>query len=221
MGPGDYAAVFGVWLVAIAAPGPDVVLVLRETVRGGRAGGVAAASGIAIGIVVWIALAMAGAHALVEADPRVLGALQVAGGSYLVVLGLGALRASRGGSTEQLVALAGHESAPPQAAARRARLRRSFVLGAATNLSNPKALIFFGTVFTVLIPASASTADRVLLSVLLVASEAVWFSGLALVASSGRLGTRLSASAARLDLLAGGAFVLLGTLAIAAGVAGL
>lgn len=238
MGPGDYAAVLAVWVLAIMAPGPDVVLVLRQTIRGGRPAGVAAAAGIALGIVAWIALAMVGAHLLLGADDRILGALQVVGGGYLVVLGLLGVRSALapGGAHEfelaQLVVDTGaaerefaNAGAGPGAAdrddeaANRHLVRRSFGLGLATNLSNPKALVFFGSVFTVLIPESASTADRLALSVLLVAIEAAWFSGLAFAASAGRVGDLLGRHAARLDTIAAVAFIVLGLVSVSTGVA--
>lgn len=241
MGLGDHAAVLGVWLLAITAPGPDVVLVLRQTIRGGRPAGVAAAAGIAVGIVAWIALAMVGAHLLLDADDRVLGGLQVAGGAYLVVLGAAGLRAALtpGGAHEfELSQLAADAEAatrdaepatrpahretaatrPPRSAAAGVT-RRSFGLGLATNLSNPKALVFFGSVFTVLIPEDATTADRFTLSVLLVATEAAWFGGLAVAASAGRAGELLGGHAARLDTIAAALFIVLGLASVATGLA--
>lgn len=238
MGVADYAAVLGVWLIAITAPGPDVVLVLRQTVRGGRRAGVAAAAGIALGIVAWIALAMVGAHVLVEADDRILGGLQIAGGSYLVALGAAGLRATLapGGAHEfELAALAEPDLDPVGRAAGvqpielgvaeggdgpRATgglVRRSFALGLVTNLSNPKALVFFGTVFTVLIPQDASATERVALSVLLVVTEVVWFGGLALLTSSAKAGPFFGRHAARLDTVAAVAFIVLGGASLLSG----
>lgn len=229
---GDYAAVLGVWLIAIAAPGPDVVLVLRQTVRGGRRAGIAAAAGIALGIVGWIALAMLGAHVLVEADDRILGGLQVVGGAYLVLLGVAGVRAALmpGGAHEfELADLApdaaaeGGELEPPSELAygRRAIVHRSFVLGLLTNLSNPKALIFFGTVFTVLIPGDATAIERTALSLVLTIVAAGWFGGLALLTSSAKVGSQLGRHAARLDTVAAIAFIVLGGVALASGVAAL
>lgn len=225
----DYAAVFGVWLIAISAPGPDVVLVLRQTVRGGRGAGVAAAGGIALGIVAWIALAMVGAHVLVEADDRILGTLQILGGAYLVSLGVAGLRAARtpGGAHE--FELADLQPSPAQAREDGATqlasghatplVRRSFGLGLLTNLSNPKALVFFGTVFTLLVPEDTGTADRVALSVLLVLTAALWFGSLALLTSSARVGAFLGRHAAGLDAFAAVAFIVLGGVSLVSGAA--
>lgn len=216
---GDYAAVLGVWIVALAAPGPDVVLVLRQTVRGGRPAGVAAAAGIALGIVAWIALAMLGAHVLVEADDRVLGALQVAGGAYLIALGIAGVRAALtpGGAHEFELADLEADGRANDVSPVASLARRSLLLGLATNLSNPKALVFFGTVFTVLIPAEADTAERAALSVLLVAIEAAWFGGLALLTSSAKAATFLGRHAATLDAVAAVAFIVLGGVSLVSG----
>lgn len=210
----DYAAVLAVWIVGVIAPGPDVVLVLRESVRNGRAHGTAAAAGIVAGIVVWIVLAMAGAQLLLSADDRVLGVLELVGGAYLVYLGLGALRAARrpdGGADLDLGAAT--TATPPVMAS----LRR----GLFTNLSNPKALVFFGTVFSVLVPPDAGLADQVAVLVLLTVIAALWFGGLARFASSARVGELLGARAAWLDGLAGVAFTALGAVSVAAGIAAL
>ena len=219
MGAGDYAAVVVVWVLAITAPGPDVVLVLRQTVRGGRPAGVAAAAGIALGIVAWIVLAMVGAHLLLDADDRILGTLQVLGGAYLVVLGALGLQAALASPDPHESALAHLDATPADAGSDRHLVRRSFGLGLLTNLSNPKALVFFGSVFTVLIPETATTAERVVLSVLLVALSVAWFGGLALAASAGRVGAFLARNAARLDTIAAVAFVVLGLVSVATGVA--
>lgn len=242
----DYAAVLGVWVVAITAPGPDVVLILRESVRHGRRNAVAAAAGVVVGVAIWLALAMAGAHLLLEADQRVLGILQLLGGAYLVFLGAGALRAakatraeSRSGGALRRATVDGAEptgadpapfldgdvgsdvpgaSEPANGpAAAQAPVGASFRRGALTNLSNPKALVFFGTVFSVLVPADTSAVERVGLSAVLVLVAAGWFTGLARFATSARVGGFLGRHAAGFDAVAGLAFVALGGLALLAG----
>lgn len=211
----DYAAVLGVWLLAITSPGPDVVLVLRESVRNGRPGALAAALGIATGVVVWITLAMTGAHLLLEADPNVLGVLQLVGGGYLLFLGYGALRSAydaRGAADPELAA------EPARAAEHRSAITASFRRGALTNLSNPKALVFFGTVFSVLVPESTTSAERVFLSILLISVACLWFGSLAWLSSSARVGAYLARNGATFDAVAGVAFVILGGLAVATGI---
>ncbi|GGC53392.1 LysE family translocator [Hoyosella rhizosphaerae] len=161
----QYVLLIGVWAVAVVAPGPDTVVVLRQSIVGSRTSGLAAAAGIVVGIALWIVLAMAGVAALVSAHPALLPILQVLGGGFLVILGVSGLRAK-----------------PSRTAA--AAHGRSFWIGLATNLANPKALVFFAAVFATLVPVTASLGERTAVFAILVTGEWLWFSMLAVFASS-------------------------------------
>ncbi|WP_325168570.1 LysE family transporter [Corynebacterium macginleyi] len=50
-----------------------------------------------------------------------------------------------------------------------------------TNLSNPKALVFFGPVFAQFIRPDMSTTWTIAVAVILVAMSVTWFSSLALI----------------------------------------
>lgn len=166
---GHYASLMAVWAVGVASPGPDAVLVLRHSAHGSRRAGVAAALGIASGIAVWVTLAMIGLEAALASNPALVGGLQVAGGLLLGYLGVAALRSP-----------GGLETSPSAAPA----LGRPFMLGLATNITNPKALVFFAAVFATLIPHTATVGDWATVAVLLVLAEAAWFTTLAIFASS-------------------------------------
>lgn len=232
MGLGDLAAILAIWCVAAMSPGPDVVMVLRQTMRGGRRAGVVSALGVSFGILLWTTLAMAGAHVLVESDHRILGTLQLVGGLYLVYLSWQGVRALRAGdpNADAAGAIADESTGanhdptasnddPGRTGARPTEpsLRRSFGLGLLTNLSNPKALVFFGSVFTVLVPAGTSSLDRGLLGVLLVAIAAAWFSALAWTTSTDRVARTLQRRARTIDTIAAVAFGALGLAAAGEG----
>jgi len=58
------APLLGVWLIAVVAPGPDFITLLRVSAARGRAQGMAVAGGVISGIACWAMLAMAGLGAL-------------------------------------------------------------------------------------------------------------------------------------------------------------
>lgn len=68
---GDFLALIGVFAAAVAVPGPDVVQIIRFSVKS-RAAGVACATGIMAGYAVWIAASLLGLSALMQgcAHPR-------------------------------------------------------------------------------------------------------------------------------------------------------
>ncbi len=164
---GSYLALMGVWLAGVVSPGPDAVVVLRQSVLGSRRLGIATALGIATGIAVWVTVAMLGVAA---GPPKVLAAVQILGAVLLLYLAVATLRARPLTDTAT--------GASPQSPS------TSFALGVATNITNPKAVVFFMAVFATLIPEHASGADKLTVAVLLIASEAAWFGALAWFASA-------------------------------------
>jgi threonine/homoserine/homoserine lactone efflux protein len=113
------------------APGPDNLMVLSMGVSRGRRHGMAFGLGAALGCLSHTLLAVLGVSALIAASPVAFTALRVAGGLYLVWLGIGALR-SRGSSFE---AAAAAGAAPS--------LRGLFAKGLVANAINPKVILFF------------------------------------------------------------------------------
>lgn len=222
MSAADHAAVLAVWLAAVIAPGPDIMVLLRAVLRGGRRAGLAAACGTVVGITGWTVLALTGVQTLLTEAPLVLGAMQLAGGVYLCLLGAPSLWGywqSRGRAAH--TTLLPDDPDEPQPASDRPAddFRRNFTIALAANIGNPKALVFFTTVFSVVVPATASTGDRVLTGSLLITAEAIWFSGVAWCATGPRLLPLLNRHAAALGVFAGGALLALGLLAVSAGAA--
>lgn len=88
MGTGQGAAFLGVSLLVIVTPGQDTALTIRNTLAGGRRGGVFTHLGVVSGQVTWALAASAGLAALLLASQPAFTVLRLAGAAYLVVLGL-------------------------------------------------------------------------------------------------------------------------------------
>ena len=101
------------------APGPLLALVIRSTLQDGAAAGIRVAFSPLVTDVPIIAIALLLAASLPEA---VLGALGVAGGAFVIWLGIEALR---------------EEPAPAEAAAGAAAPQRDLLRGALTNALSP------------------------------------------------------------------------------------
>src|ERR1700682_4281202 len=83
----DLCGFLAISVLLIAAPGPDMVLVARNTLRGGRRSGIATGVGVTLGLLVWTAAAGVGLAARLRAsEPAFLG-LKIVGPLYLVYLG--------------------------------------------------------------------------------------------------------------------------------------
>ncbi len=86
--------------VLAVTPGPDSLLVLRAIVLRGRRAGLATVAGVLSGLAVWMVAAAVGLSALLRASELGYQVLKVVGATYLVVLGVQALR-SRGATDGQ------------------------------------------------------------------------------------------------------------------------
>ncbi|MEG1325806.1 MAG: LysE family translocator, partial [Janthinobacterium sp.] len=97
LSPDQFLAFLAAAVLITASPGPDNLMVLGVGMSRGRRQGMAFGLGCALGCLTHTVLATIGVSALLAASPTAFTALKVAGGLYLVWLGIGALR-SRGGA---------------------------------------------------------------------------------------------------------------------------
>jgi threonine/homoserine/homoserine lactone efflux protein len=157
---GQVLAFFGVAVILTLTPGPDMALVLRNTVRGGRAAGFRTVAGIAVGLVLWATATALGVAAVLAASATVFTALKIAGGIYLVYLGVQALRSLRRGE---------HALDEPKPSG------SPFRQGLVTNLLNPKLAVLFTTLLPQFISADdPAIAKSVLLAAIFVTFGLSW-----------------------------------------------
>lgn len=182
------------------APGPDNLLVLGLGMARGRRQGVAFGLGCAAGCLNHTALAALGVGALIVASELAFGALRVAGGVYLVWLGIQALR-------HAAPADAGGMAVPADSCA------RLFRRGLLANAINPKVVLFFLAFLPQFVQAGRGDAawQIVQLGIVFTVQAALVFALIG--AFAGALGERLARRpglSAWLDRAAGGLFLLLG-----------
>jgi len=117
-------------MLITVSPGPDNLMVLSMGMSRGRKQGVVFGLGCALGCLSHTVLAALGVGALIAASPAAFTTLKVAGGLYLIWMGIGALR-SKGG------ARVGQADLPQES------LGRLFAKGLFANAINPKVVLFF------------------------------------------------------------------------------
>jgi threonine/homoserine/homoserine lactone efflux protein len=129
-------AFLGVSVLVIVTPGPDTAMTIRNTLLGGRAGGVATALGVSTGQAIWALATSIGMVAVLVASEPLFLAIKYAGAAYLVVLGLQCLREAWRGSSAP-----GATVSP----SRRLRPAAAFRQGVISDLGNPKMAVFFAS----------------------------------------------------------------------------
>ena len=132
----NFLAFLGVSLIVIVTPGPDTAVTIRNTLIGGRSGGVATALGIAGGQTIWAFATSIGIVTLLVASAPLFLAVKYAGAAYLAYLGVQALRdAIRPAASRQGDVRPGAKSRLAPFAA--------FRQGLVSDLGNPKMAVFF------------------------------------------------------------------------------
>ena len=160
-------------MIALASPGPDFFFVSQTAASRSRKEAMMGVIGITLGVAVWAAVALMGLHLILQKMAWLHQIITVGGGLYLCWMGWQLLKSARskkqdgGAETDVAVAL------PARG--------RTFMRGLLTNLSNPKAVIYFGSVFSMFVGDSVSGGERLGIFLLIVVETLAWFSLVALV----------------------------------------
>ena len=202
-----FLAILAAIALGAASPGPSFVYVARTAVALSRTDGVAAALGMGIGGISFAALALLGLQAVLAQVAWLYAGLKLAGGLYLLLL---AFRLWRG---------AGNAADLPRGVGERPPgLRRSFLLGLATQLSNPKTAVAYASIFAALLPPAPPLWMILALPPLILLIETSWYTVVALVFSAERPRAAYLRSKRWIDRLAASVIGILGLrLLVAAG----
>ncbi len=189
-----------VFSVAVVSPGPDFVMVIRNSVLQGRKAGLMTAIGLGLGVIVHVTYTIAGLAALISKSILLFNVLKYAGAAYLIYVGVKALR-SRGMTTDT-------ESEPQTAITMTSMqaLRCGFI----TNLLNPKATMFFLALFSQIIDPSYSLGIQSIFGLTCSLMVMAWFSIVAVVLTTPAIKARFMRASKWIDRTCGAFFIALG-----------
>ena len=148
----------------VASPGPDFILVTRQCMRYGRKVALWTSLGIALGILFHVALSLTGLTILIQNEPLIFWYLKLAASFYIGYLGLVSLFSR---SSINLDNNFSNEIS---------KKVKSVSTGFLTNVLNPKAFIFFITVFTLVIDIDTTKVIKIFLGIYMSMATFIWFS---------------------------------------------
>ncbi|MGO8799168.1 MAG: LysE family translocator [Roseiarcus sp.] len=149
MSPQLYAAFIGATVVLILIPGPNVALIVANSLAHGSRYGLTTVAGTSSAMVVQLGLTMLGMTTLLGALADGFGTLRWIGVAYLVYLGLKAWRAPPIDLTR----------IRPEPRSLRAIYLRGFLV----SLTNPKTLLFYGAFLPQFVTPGADLAGQLAL----------------------------------------------------------
>ncbi|MBA4290859.1 MAG: lysine transporter LysE [Pseudomonas sp.] len=161
----EFFTVALIHLLAVASPGPDFAIVVRESVACGRRAGMFSALGVGCGIFIHVAYSLLGIGLIVSQSIVLFNALKWLAAAYLLYIGIKALRAKPVSAGQAELNRFGSERTA----------RAAFTAGFVTNGLNPKATLFFLSLFTVVINPHTPLPVQAGYGVYLALATALWF----------------------------------------------
>ncbi|MDO6460141.1 LysE family transporter [Granulosicoccaceae sp. 1_MG-2023] len=193
-----FLAITLVHLLAAATPGPDFVMVTQQSLTRGRYAGVLCSLGIALGLSVHIVYSSLGMAALVSDSSSALAVLKIAAGAYLIYLGIQGLRSRPGGRQQETATTA------------RVSGTRLIAMGFLCNALNPKAPLYFVSVFTLVLSPDMPFYQIALYGVWMMLLQFVWFSAVAMLLSKPAVKRRFQQAGHWIDRSAGAVMLAFG-----------
>lgn len=185
MTSGQLALLVTAQLVALASPGPALISMIQKAIADGRPLALRFGAGLALGATSWALAALLGLAVVIQSLPRLMIALQIAGGLYLVYLAWKIWRGADDGVDETTPARKG-----------------GFFAGMAVNLTNPKPLLFLTAVFLSIFPAALTAGEGTVVYLLMTAVELAFYGAVALILTEPSIRRRTLAAKAWVDRVA-------------------
>ncbi|WP_339843800.1 LysE family transporter [uncultured Halopseudomonas sp.] len=171
----EFLLVAAAHLLAVMSPGPDFAVVIRNSVGIGRKAGILTALGVGCGISLHVAYSLLGIGLVISQSVWLFNLMKMLAAGYLVYIGIRALGAQR---------MSGDPTALTSATVSNGR---AFANGFITNGLNPKATLFFLSLFTVVISPDTPVAIQAGYGVYLAIATAAWFCMVAVLFSQTRV----------------------------------
>lgn len=156
--------VMALYTAVVVSPGPAFAVATRAALVGSREYALGVPFGLALAAALYAVLAMMGLHVFVSRLGWLTQTVQILGGLYLICLGIMLWRRSHQ-----------HPNAVPEINQPSGTFFRGLVSGVLVNLSNPKAIVFFVSLYAVAVPLGTPVWVKAAILVLSFIFEAGWY----------------------------------------------
>lgn len=185
--------------VAQLSPGPDVLLIAKSAASTTKKNTFNIILGISVGVIAWVILTLAGFSVLLQQFPWIQQILMLLGGFFLAKMGWGMWNAGWH-SLKKGTDLDNHHEMP--------MVKNYFLLGLFTNLSNPKTLIYFSSVFSLVLTTPTSIHLKTYLAIIIPLQTFLTFVLFMIIMSLPKIKAWYQKSGSYIDLLSGALFLI-------------
>ena len=150
--------------LAAISPGPDFVMMVKNSLCYSRRSGIFTSIGISVGLAIHLFYCAAGIGYLISKSILLFSFIKILGAAYLIYLGISSF-AAKGSKLELTNERAGPDLTRMQA----------FRMGFLTNILNPKATLFFLSLFTLVISNSTPVYIVMIICFIIIGTALAWF----------------------------------------------
>ncbi|PIE60568.1 MAG: lysine transporter LysE [Desulfobulbus propionicus] len=158
-----------VHLLAVASPGPDFAIIVRQSFRYGKTTSLWTSLGVGCGILVHVSYSILGVGLIISRSIMLFSFIKVICALYLLYVGIQSIQATPHNGA---FACRQQGALPTR--------RQAIMSGFLTNGLNPKATLFFLSLFTVVIDHTTPVAVQVMYGLYMAVATGAWFALLSL-----------------------------------------
>ena len=187
----QFISIATIHLFAVMSPGPDFIIIVRQSISSGRCSALMTSLGIGIGILMHITLCIFGLGMIIKESDLLFKVIQIIGSLYLAYLGIISMiskdSSSNSNYKDELLFNA----------------LQSFKLGFLTNILNPKATLFFLSLYTMIIANNTPFKFQILFGLWMSFATGLWFAFLSLILTNKSILTKIEFMSTKIQRITG------------------
>ena len=190
--------------LALLSPGPDFVLIVKSAIKNDSKDAMGVALGITIANAVYISLCLIGIGSILAASALLMIILKIIGGLFLIYLAVQALQARKTSYSQLDI------NEPISTNVTNTTFLKEFVAGFISGIFNPKNLLFYLSLFTVVLTPEVSFAFKLSLGVWMTIVVFVWDTSIIFLLSTRKVRQKFTQAAYYLDKITGALLGIIG-----------
>lgn len=183
--------------LALLSPGPDFVILVKSAVKNKNKDALGVAFGIASANAVYIAICLIGVGSILAASVPIMITLKIIGGLFLLYLGIQALRARKETYDQFKMVQSTHSVTATTT------FLKEFIAGFLSGIFNPKNLLFYLSLFTVVLTPEISFAFKLGLGIWMAIVVLAWDVAIIFLLSTPKVRMKFTQAAYYIDKVTG------------------
>lgn len=157
-------SILTIHLMAAISPGPDFIVVSKNTLLFGRKQGMLCGAGVCTGIIFHIIASVLGLSIALQASQNIMQYISILGGIYLIFLGYKSIKHSIT-NTHLIISNTNSDT----------KSNSAFWNGFIVNILNPKAIVYFISLFSIVISTDLNLDQLIIITILIVSIQMGWY----------------------------------------------